>query len=343
MKLSERKIRVLQAIVDDYIASGVPVGSRTISRLWGGEVSAATIRNEMSDLEEMGYLEQPHTSAGRVPSDKAYRLYVDRLLQVSGLSQDEMKHIKGFFGTRMDQVDDVINSMAHVLSEVTDYISMVLTPQMRRVTFKTIRIVPVTEGKALAVIVTSGGLFKDILIDIPRGMDERHLDMLSNALSESMRDKTMDDMPTAMEDIRQNMHYHGDIFQSLLEAIGDYEQQEVSKNIVFDGTRNIFKHPEYANIENAQNLLAALDAREYFFDILNSRSQSNMQVNISIGQENKHESLKDTSIITATYMIGDESAGSFGVIGPTRMNYSKVISIVDFLSRCINEMLKDGN
>lgn len=339
MELNERKMRVLQAIVDDYIASGVPVGSRTISRLWGGELSAATIRNEMSDLEEMGFLEQPHTSAGRIPSDMAYRLYVDQLLHVSGLSLEERKRIKRYLHERIHQVEDVMDSMAHVLSEVTDYISIVLAPQMRTVTFKTIRIVPVTPGKALVVIVATGGIYRDIMIDIPADMDDRHLDMISNALSEAMLGKTLDDLPAAMETIQKSINYHSGIFQSLLDAIGSSEQREITKNIMFDGARNIFKHPEYANMENAQNLLAALDAREYFFNMLNKAQ--GMHISISIGSENEHESLQDASIVTATYMIGEKNAGSFGVIGPTRMNYAKVISIVDFLSNCINEILSE--
>ena len=173
MDLSERKLRILQAIVDDYIVSGMPIGSRTISRMWGGRYSPATIRNEMSDLEEMGYLEQPHTSAGRVPSDAAYRLHVDRFLQVPKLSHEEAEKIRGYLQSSLGHMDDVITTTARVLSETTDYVAMVLPPQTRNIRYQQIRLIPVTRGRALAVFVTDGGLVKDVLIPIPEEMDER--------------------------------------------------------------------------------------------------------------------------------------------------------------------------
>ena len=179
LNLNDRKIRIILAIVDDYIASAAPIGSRTISRMWNGELSPATIRNEMSDLEQMGYLMQPHTSAGRNPSDLAYRLYVDRFLRVPGISKKEAESIRGYFSGRMREVDEVIAATARALSEMTDYVAMILPPQLQRVTFSQIRLIPLSAGRALAVLVTGEGIVKDLIIDIPIDMDERHLERVS--------------------------------------------------------------------------------------------------------------------------------------------------------------------
>ena len=339
MELSERKLRILQAIVDDYIVSGMPIGSRTISRMWGGQYSPATIRNERSDLEEMGYLEQPHTSAGRVPSDAAYRLHVDRFLQVPKLSQEEAEKIRGYLQSSLGQMDDVITTTARVLSETTDYVAMVLPPQTRNIRYHQIRLIPVTRGKALAVFVTDGGLVKDVLIPIPEGMDERFLETVSNALTEQMRGKTIAELPRVVEAMRGQVKNGEAVFKSLIDSMRHQSQAQKMRSIVFDGAKNLFKHPEYSNPERAQNFLAAMDTRELFYDMLDQARE--MQIHISIGSENRDESLKDSSIVTATYTVGGQQCGSFGVIGPTRMNYARVVAILEYLSQCIDKMLND--
>lgn len=339
MDLSERKLRILQAIVDDYIVSGMPIGSRTISRMWGGRYSPATIRNEMSDLEEMGYLEQPHTSAGRVPSDAAYRLHVDRFLQVPKLSGEEAEKIRGYLQSSLGHMDDVITTTARVLSETTDYVAMVLPPQTRNIRYQQIRLIPVTRGRALAVFVTDGGLVKDVLIPIPEEMDERYLETVSNALTEQMRGKTIQDLPQVVERLRGQVKNGEGVFRSLIESVRHQNQSQKMRSIVFDGTKNLFKHQEYNNLERAQNFLAAMDTRELFYDMLSQAQQT--QIHISIGSENEDESLKDSSIVTATYSVGGQQCGSFGVIGPTRMNYARVLAIMNYLTQCMDQMLGD--
>ena len=187
MELSPRKIRLLQAIIDDYIATAMPVGSRTISKKYMSEFSAATIRNEMSDLEEMGYLEQPHTSAGRIPSDLAYRVYVDRMLQVGDLTPDETKLVRRYFNKRMEEMEQVVKSAAKVLSDLTDYTSMVLSPQLMRTTVKRLQLVPVTRGTALVVLVTDAAVVKDTIIRIPDSMGSEDLHGISEALTSVLK------------------------------------------------------------------------------------------------------------------------------------------------------------
>ncbi len=339
MELNERKLKILQAVVDDYIASGMPIGSRTISRMWDGKLSAATIRNEMSDLEEMGFLEQPHTSAGRIPSDRAYRLYVDQFLRVPQLSEAETARIRQYFHHRMRAVDDVIGITARALSEMTDYVSMVMTPQISRVTFQSIRLIPVTRGRALAVFVTSEGIVRNVMLDVPEEMDERHLDLISNALTEHMRGRSMDKLVQVVHALQSQMHDHEAVFSSLLQSLAQSQKSNMARSIVFDGTQNLFKHSEYANIERAQAVLAAMDTRELFYNMLNKAQD--MEVTISIGKENEYEPLQDASIVTATYTIGGKSVGSFGVIGPTRMNYARVLAIVETISRAVGDILSE--
>ena len=235
--------------------------------------------------------------------------------------------------------DDVITTTARVLSETTDYVAMVLPPQTRNIRYQQIRLIPVTRGCALAVFVTDGGLVKDVLIPIPEEMDERYLETVSNALTEQMRGKTIQDLPQVVERLRGQVKNGEGVFRSLIESVRHQNQSQKMRSIVFDGTKNLFKHQEYNNLERAQNFLAAMDTRELFYDMLSQAQQ--MQIHISIGSENEDESLKDSSIVTATYSVGGQQCGSFGVIGPTRMNYARVLAIMNYLTQCMDQMLGD--
>ena len=338
MELNERKMRILKAIVDDYIASGMPIGSRTVSRMWGGTLSPATIRNEMSDLEEMGYLDQPHASAGRIPSDKAYRLYVNRFLQMPALSPLERDMITRQFDRRIAEIDQIMARMARVLSEVTDYVAMVMSPQIHHIAFRQIRLIPVSRGRALAVIVTDEGIVKDLMIAVAEDMDERHFDLLSNLLTERMRGRTREDLAKVLGQMRQEMNEQADVFASLMQAL-ELSEGTQTRNVFFDGTQNLFKHPEYANPERAKHFLATMQTGELFYQMLNQAQD--MEFSISIGKENAHEALQDSSVVTATYSVGGTPVGSFGVIGPTRMDYNRVLAIVELLSQSISNMFSN--
>ena len=338
MKLTARKLLILQAIIDDYILTGIPVGSRTLSKRDDIKFSSAIIRNEMADLEEEGYLEQPHTSAGRLPSDKAYRLYVDTLMRVSSLSKSEINYIKGYFAGKMGAVEQAISSTAHVLSEITNLTSIVMTPQFSEVEINRIQLVKLTGKRALLVIVFSTGDLRDVMLNLPEDMDASYMDMVSNLLTERVRGLTLPQAMQAVSNIiKGDVPTHRDFLNSILDAVSKNAAAQTENQIILGGTQNIFNHPEYKDVDKARNFLQLLESKEPLYQLL--RSSTDMEFTIRIGKENNIPALKDMSVVTATYKIGDKSIGSFGVIGPTRMNYSKVLSVLNHVGNSINELL----
>ena len=338
MALTDRKLLILQAIIDDYILTGIPVGSRTLSKREDIRFSSATIRNEMADLEEEGYLEQPHTSAGRLPSDKAYRLYVDTLMRTSRLSENEIRYIRGYFSDKMGEIESAINNTAKVLSDITNLTSVVMTPQISKVKLNRIQLVKLSGHCALLVIVFNTGHLKDVMIHVPEDMDSSYLDMISNMISERVRGLTL---PQAMNEINKIMNgdlaIHREFIDNILTAVRSKSVEQTGKQIILGGTQNIFNHPEYRDVEKARNFLKLIETKEPLYNMLSQ--STDMEFTIRIGKENEIDELKDMSVITATYRVGDTNLGSFGVIGPTRMNYAKVLSVMNLVGASINELL----
>ncbi|MBR4078845.1 MAG: heat-inducible transcription repressor HrcA [Christensenellaceae bacterium] len=338
MALTDRKLLILQAIIDDYILTGIPVGSRTLSKREDIRFSSATIRNEMADLEEEGYLEQPHTSAGRLPSDKAYRLYVDTLMRTSRLSENEIRYIRGYFSDKMGEIESAINNTAKVLSDITNLTSVVMTPQISKVKLNRIQLVKLSGHRALLVIVFNTGHLKDVMIHVPEDMDSSYLDMISNMISERVRGLTL---PQAMNEINKIMNgdlaIHREFIDNILTAVRSKSVEQTGKQIILGGTQNIFNHPEYRDVEKARNFLKLIETKEPLYNMLSQ--STDMEFTIRIGKENEIDELKDMSVITATYRVGDTNLGSFGVIGPTRMNYAKVLSVMNLVGASINELL----
>jgi heat-inducible transcriptional repressor len=338
MKLDARKLKILQAIINDYIITAEPVGSRTVAKKYDLGVSSATIRNEMSDLEEMGYLEQPHTSAGRVPSDKAYRLYVDKLMKVRRLNDQEAEYIKELYQNKIMQLEQVIFQTAKVLSEITNYTSIALAPQLSKVTIRHIQLVPVDMDFALLVVVTSSGILKDTLIRIPEGMDNEFLNKISNILNDKFQGKTfseidLKDLSAVREAFKENQKF----FNSLVDVLTSSFHVSQEKEVFMGGTTNIFKLPEYQDILRARAFLNLMEEKDLLYHIL--ASSQNNGVKVSIGTENPHEELRDYSIVTATYSLGDRILGTIGVIGPTRMEYSRAVSVMDHMGKALSNYL----
>lgn len=338
MELDARKLQILQAIINDYIITAEPVGSRTVARKYGLGVSSATIRNEMSDLEELGYLEQPHTSAGRVPSDKAYRLYVDKLMRVRSLDDQEAEYIKDLYRDKIMQLEQVILQTAKVLSDITSYTSIALTPQLSRVVIRHIQLVPVDKDFALLVVVTSSGILKDTLIRIPEGIHNDFLNKVSNILNEQFQGKTFSevdikDLSPVQEVFAENQRF----FNSLVDVLSSSFQESQKKEVLLGGTTNIFRFPEYQDILRARSFLSLMEEKDLLYQIL--ASSQNNGVKVSIGTENPHEELRDYSIVTATYSLGDRVLGTIGVIGPTRMEYSRAISVMDHMGKSLSNYL----
>ncbi|MEF9988204.1 MAG: heat-inducible transcriptional repressor HrcA [Christensenella sp.] len=335
MELSDRKLKILKAIIDDYIDTGIPVGSRTLSKKPNLEYSPATIRNEMADLEELGFLDQMHTSAGRTPSDIAYRLYVDRMIHVGSVTKDEASFIHNYFDTRIGEIGTVLTSAAKALSDVTKHISMVTTPNFEGIKLRRIQIVKITDTKALLIFVTDKGLVQDTMISVPIAMDVHQLEILSNMLTDKVQNVSMSEAEdiiknTCMEALQEQKM----IMNEVLDAINVNREK---KELVFGGEQNIFNYPEYKDVAKAQHFLQLLETKDRLYKMMSSATD--MEFSIHIGRENPYDDFKDMSIVTATYKVGGEKIGSFGVIGPTRMDYARVLSVLNYVGMSLNDIL----
>ena len=340
MQMDERKYLILQAIIDDYILTAMPVGSRTISRKSGVGYSPATIRNEMSDLEELGYLDQPHTSAGRVPSNKAYRLYVDHLMKTAKLTNDERERMHDHLVAKSKQVEGVIRSAAGVLSDATKYTSVIVAPKLGTLRIRHVQLVPVAERLALMVIVTNAGIVKDAVISIPEGMDADELYSISRMLTEKLADKPLEAVRQTFAELLRNAEHNrrllGEALQVIekrLEAGGD------ASDVIVGGQANMLEYPEYRDVSKARDFLAVLESKDTLRKLIGR--DGGMELSIRIGPENQLPALNDCSIVTASYRVGDHSNGTLGIIGPTRMNYNRVISVLEFMGRALSDVLSE--
>jgi len=338
MKLDSRKLQILQAIINDYIITAEPVGSRTLAKKYNLGVSSATIRNEMSDLEEMGFLEQPHTSAGRVPSDKAYRLYVDKLMKLKTINDLEAEHIKETYKTRLLQIEEVIFQTAKILSDITHYTSIAMAPQLDKVAIKHIQLVPVDKGFALLVVVTNSVILKDTLISIPEDISSEDLFKISNFLNEQFRGKTLDQFNVKeLSNIRAEFLQNRRFLLNLVDILTQKLRQSEKRDVYLEGTTNIFEFPEYQDIVRAKSFLNLMEEKDLLYEILSNTT--NLGVSVTIGTENEYEDLQDCSIVTATYSLGDRILGTIGIIGPTRMEYSKTVSVMDYMGKALSRYL----
>nr|MBO2494215.1 heat-inducible transcription repressor HrcA [Clostridia bacterium] len=338
MQLGKRKLQILQAVIDDYICSGEPVGSRTIAKKYGMGISPATIRNEMSDLEEMGYLHQPHTSAGRIPSDKAYRLYVDKLMKIRMLTAVEAEHIKKIYEQKTTEIEKIIEQVAKVLSDITNYTSVVLGPQLNKILIKRIQLIPVEGQYTLLVVVTSAGIIKDTIIRVPADIDPGYLDRVSNMLTEHYRDKTFAEVDiNSIQDVQKEMSRQREFFNSLIDALTESIAQKEQTEVYLGGTTNIFNFPEYRDIMKARTFLSFMEQKNLLYNLLSKYDKQGVRV--IIGTENEYEQMKECSIVMATYSIGDKVLGTLGLIGPTRMEYSKAVSVVRYVGETVSKYL----
>ncbi len=335
MTMDERKFRILQAIIDDYILTAVPVGSRTISKKYDMGLSSATIRNEMSDLEELGYLDQPHVSAGRVPSAKAYRLYVDQLLKAGRLRNDGEMAVKSHFLGRMRQMEEVMDHAAQVLSTLTNYTAVVLPPTGTQPKIRNIQLVSVSDNAALAVIVTDAGIVRDAVIHVSEELDQDALYAVSRTLTGELAGKTLQEAVERMPKIIGGMQSQAE----LLEGLGDVmhaHQQENHPHVAIGGTSNMLSYPEYADMEKARSFLSLMETRDRLADIISQSGE--MSFTVRIGPETGVPEMADCSIVTATYTTGSGQQGTIGIIGPTRMQYSRVLAVMNTMGRQLSEL-----
>lgn len=338
----DRKMKILQAIIHNYILNGEPVGSRTISKKYSLGVSAATIRNEMSDLEELGYLFQPYTSAGRIPSDKAYRLYVDSLVQFKSIENEEKDNIKNTLLSSMNEVEQLVQSSLSVLSNLTSYTTFAIAPSLKTSKLKHIQLVSLDDEKVLVVIVTSTGVVKNTIIRMNYEVSEEQLSQISNVLNTRLKGKNIGDLSHLIDNeiadsFINNYHELKEVINDIIPNISSTIDTLDKVKYYTDGVNKIFNHAEYNDICKAKEIISFLENKDTVVDMLLQENKSDIEV--VIGSENIYSEIKDCSLITATYKMNGETIGKIGLIGPTRMEYSKVIPIVKMMAMDINDIL----
>lgn len=336
--LNERKKKILQIIIEDYISSAEPVGSRTIARKYDLGLSPATIRNEMSDLELLGYLEQPHTSAGRIPSAQAYRFYVDALIEPGTLTDNYMALIDGWYNERRRNIDDIFQSTAKILSRMTQNVSMVLTNQQTIANFCYLKFLPLDSQHAILCIVADDGSIDTNVVDIPLGMSSEEMDYLAGKMSKLLEDRNLSDISV---EILQNVHTDVVedklIFSSLLQAVRKMTGRRQEQKVFLGGTKQLLNQPEFRDVERVRNLLGILEEEKVLNDLLQGGEDSGLKV--TIGSENKFTGIQDCSMVQATYRLNGQIVGTMAVLGPTRMEYGKVISVMDYLHKYLKTIL----
>lgn len=335
--IDERKLKILQAIISDYINTGEPVGSRTIAKKYDLGISSATIRNEMADLEDMGFLEQPHTSAGRVPSSKGYRLYVDRIMEYDILSLEEELIIKkSIIDATLYEVEKIVKQASSLLSELTQLTCVVNTPSVRKSSIKSIQLITVDMTSILCVMVTDSGVIKNNLIKSIKVPSIEVMNRINNIINERLKDLTIEEINLeVINKLKNDLAGFEDIFNALLPTLYDTLNSTDKQEVFMEGTTNIFNYPEYNDIHKAKEILSLLYNKDYVSKLI----KTDNDISIRIGDENFIPEAKECSVISAIYFLGDKPLGTIGLIGPRRINYSKVMAIMTEVMKELNETL----
>lgn len=339
MDLSERKLRILQAIISDFITTAEPVGSRTLSKKFDLGISPATIRNEMADLEEMGFLTHPHTSAGRVPSEKAYRLYVNDMMKKRELSKEEKDAIAKKLYENVAELEKTVQHAAEILSEITNLTSFALTPSPDEDTLKYINLLPVDEHTVVLMIVSHSGKVSNTALKLKVPYTEEGLELLSKNMTYNYRGKTISEVLTLdiIESFETDIEAMSVLAKKVMPNFVKTLENMLNVHLYMDGLTNIFSIPEYNDLDKAKMFLEMLGKKEDFTKTLINRENG---VIITIGKENAEDMMQDCSLITATYHVDGKLAGKIGVIGPTRMQYGEITSVVEFLTENISNTFK---
>ncbi|MDF2822330.1 MAG: hrcA [Clostridiales bacterium] len=324
MELDERKVKILQAIINNYLETGEPVGSRTISKYTDMGISSATIRNEMADLEELGLIVQPHTSSGRVPSDKGYRIYVDRLMKESKMDDPVFKED---LLTKVDKIDTLLQNIIKKLANNTNYATVVSTPQYQQTKLKHIKLIKLSEVKLVAVIVIEGDIVKNHIINITEEIDEERVEKINNLLNLNLTGLSLVDINLALiQSLKEQVGIYPDLLNSVLDAICETIQSSDEIQLYTSGATNILKYPDFSDIDKAVDILYTLEEKNILQELLlTTDTQYSKDIKIRIGNENSVEAMQECSVLTATYKLGDGLVGTIGIIGPKRMNYEKAV------------------
>ncbi len=336
--IDERKQRILQAIIDDYISSAEPVGSRTLARKHDLGVSPATIRNEMADLEMLGYLEHIHTSSGRIPSSKGYRFYVDGLIPPKPVTDEERALIDRWYKARVKRIDEVFQETARLISQVTRNVSMVLAPQVSQAAFRCLQFLPLDEQRVIAVIMTDAGFVENKIVGMPSGATFEDFQRMAGVINHCLAGCTLRSIQgPALKQIRDEIREES-LYEAALEVIQRALDSEKRERLYLGGTRHMLEQPEFHDVEKIKDILLMLEEEELIKDILHAHMGDGLEV--TIGQENENRRIKDCSIITATYHLDGELLGTIAVLGPTRMEYAKAMSLLEYMNTNLADVIR---
>lgn len=347
MQLEERKMKILQAVIRNYLETGEPVGSRTISKFTDLNLSSATIRNEMSDLEEMGFIIQPHTSAGRIPTDKGYRLYVDDLMmekqKVLEEKEKEVSDMKEFLIEKVDKVEEILQNMAKLLATNTNYASLITSPQTRQNHLKFIQLTQVEPTKLLCVVVMDRNIIRNKMINVKESLNNEILLKLNILFNNNLAGLTLDEINIGIiSSMAGQAGKETDLVRDILDEIARMISEPETMEIFTSGATNIFKYPELSDKDRASCLINALEEKQMLTSLIadSLRDETGTGIQVYIGDESPIESMKDCSVVTATYEIEDGVHGTIGIIGPKRMDYEKVVESLKKVKRQLDVVFK---
>jgi heat-inducible transcriptional repressor len=331
--LDNRKKQVLQAIIEEYINTAEPVSSNSILKKYELDCSSATIRNDMAELEKIGFLEKPHTSSGRVPSAKGYRFYVDELLKDDNISLEEIKYISDKLETKVNEIEDLTKITANTISEVTHYTTVSIGPKTNTQIIEEIKFVLLGTRMMMAVILTDTGLVKETIIKFDEDVTQKQVETMNYMFNNKLKGQPIEKIDRPLEDyLYDEMTYSVNVIKPVIEQIKKVLEED--DKIYLEGANKAFELPEFNSLEVAKNFVNVLDTKELMSDMLNSGFAQD--INVYIGEENDKEELKDFSIVTFKHKVGNKDLGTIGIIGPKRMDYSKVISVMKYISKKLN-------
>lgn len=350
MELPDRKMRILKAVVRNYLETGEPVGSRTISKLTDLKLSSATIRNEMADLEELGLIMQPHTSAGRIPTDAGYRFYVDDMLseERKELQQErnELLDMKDFLMAKQDRLENLLQSVAKTLASTTNYASMISAPTTRSSKIKFIQLSQVDEHTVLAVIVLEGNVIRNRVIPVDDALSQEQMLKLNMLLNTNLCGLPIEEITLGLiESIKRDAGIHTEIVSDVFDAAAEIVRKEEDLKIYTSGANNIFRYPELADHRKASEIISDFEEKQALSSIVQeslagSTESSETGIQVYIGGEMPVASMRDCSVVTATYDLGDGMKGTVGIIGPRRMDYEKVVDVLSHIMRQLDDLYK---
>ncbi|MCW8858337.1 MAG: heat-inducible transcriptional repressor HrcA [Deltaproteobacteria bacterium] len=339
-QLTERSQNILEAIVEDYIASAEPVGSRAISRRHSFNLSPASVRNVMADLEDMGLLCSPHTSAGRIPTEKGFQYYIDTLLHVRDLNSNEKQNLRKSYRFQGMKMEDVMQEVGRVLSGLSKYTGLVMAPKFSSTVFRQIEFVRLSQGRVLVIYVSETGLVQNKVIEADRSLTAQQLEKISNYLNAELTGLSIQEVRTKLnQELQEERILYDQMKQQALKLSCAALQDEVENQVYVSGASLMLEQPEFSTPEQMRRLIKTLESKKLLVDLLD-RSQLAQGVQIFIGSDSSHIDLEGCSLITSNFSNKKGAIGSLGVIGPVRMDYSQVIPIVDFTAQLVSRVLE---